>query len=604
MKDNGFDKRADRQLISMVWRFARPHRRLLLLAVLLLPVMTALQQIQPYLFKVAIDGPIHRQMSSGFPVARENILSLLAIAGVFLGTLIFSFALEYLLTYLMEMAGQRVVYDMRMGMFKHLQRLNLAFYERNPVGRLMTRVTNDLEGIGEFFTAGLVGLVADLFKLVGILVAMCLLSWKLTLLTFAVVPPLLFVAMFFRLRLRRAHLAVRKQMARINTYLAEALNGVETVKLFNRGDRNNEEFDELNRGYMKANLRAIFYDSNLYGIVELISTAAIAIFIYASAMSLGKGLITLGTVVAFVEYIKRFFIPIRDIGMKYSIIQNAFASADRIHQLLSEKSFTPQAAEPVQAGKLEGRIEFRNVTFGYKPDEPVLKNVSFSLEPGEILAVVGATGAGKSTLLKLINRFYDVWEGRILVDGMDIRAYDVGSLRRCIGQVLQDVVLFSGSVAENVRLDQGLSQERIEQACRQAQAREFIERLPEGYGTPIKERGVNISYGERQLLAFARILAKDPEVFLFDEATSNIDSQTEVLIQKALEELLHNRTSLIVAHRLSTVTIADRILVMHKGEVAETGTHEALLAGDGLYASLYRLQFKEISGPPCTPEPC
>ncbi len=596
MKTNGFDRKADKKLIDMVRSFARPHRRLLLLAVLLLPVMTAVQQLQPYLFKVAIDGPIQSQLSSGFPVDQGNMLSLLAIVGVFLFTLIFVFAFEYLLTYLMEVAGQRVVYDMRMRMFEHTQKLNLAFYERNPVGRLMTRVTNDLEGIGEFFTAGLVGLIADVFKLVGILVAMCLLSWKLTLLSFAVVPPLLFVAMFFRVRLRRAHLAVRKQMARINTYLAEALNGVETIKLFNRGDRNREEFDKLNRGYMKANLRAIFYDSNLYGIVELISTAAIAMFIYASAMSIEKGLITLGTVVAFVEYIKRFFIPIRDIGMKYSIIQSAFASADRIHQLLSEESFIPEAAEPVRVEKLQGRIEFRNVTFGYKKDEPILKNVSFTMEPGEILALVGATGAGKSTILKLINRFYDVWEGRILVDGMDIRTYDVAGLRRCIGQVLQDVVLFSGSVEENVRLDRDLPPEVVEQVCRQAQAHRFIERLPEGYLTPIKERGVNISYGERQLLAFARILGKDPEVFLFDEASSNIDSQTEELIQKALETILQNRTSLIVAHRLSTVSIADRILVMHKGEVAEEGTHEALLEKGGLYARLYRLQFKEISG--------
>jgi len=596
MKNNGFDKKADKKLIDMVRRFAHPHRRLLLLSVLLLPVMTAVEQIQPYLFKVAIDGPIHRQMSAGLPVNRENILNLLAIAGLFLFTLIFAFALEYLLTYLMEVAGQRVVYDMRMRMFEHTQKLNLAFYERNPVGRLMTRVTNDLEGIGEFFTAGLVGLIADLFKLVGILVAMCLLSWKLTLLSFAVVPPLLFVAMIFRVRLRGAHLAVRKQMARINTYLAEALNGVETIKLFNRGARNSEEFDRLNRGYMKANLRAIFYDSNLFGIVELISSAAIAMFIYASAMSIEKGLITLGTVVAFVEYIKRFFIPIRDIGMKYSIIQSAFASADRIHQLLSEESFTPEAAEPVRVEKLRGRIEFQNVTFGYKTGEPILKNVSFSLEPGEILALVGATGAGKSTVLKLINRFYDVWEGRILIDGLDMRAYEVAALRRCIGQVLQDVVLFSGSVEENVRLDRDLPREVVEQVCRQAQAHRFIEKLPQGYRTPIKERGVNISYGERQLLAFARILAKDPEVFLFDEATSNIDSQTEELIQKALETLLRNRTSLIVAHRLSTVSIADRILVMHKGEVAEVGTHESLLEKGGLYARLYRLQFKEIAG--------
>lgn len=585
----------DRQLIRMVWRFAKPHRRLIVLAVVLLPAITAVQQVQPYLFKLAIDGPIQRQFAAGLPVAPDTLLDLVKLASYFLFTLVFVFGLEYLLTYLMEMAGQRVVYDMRMSMFEHLNRLELAFYERNPVGRLMTRVTNDLEGIGEFFTAGLVSLISDLFKLAGILVAMCLLSVKLTLLTFAVAPPLLLVAMLFRVRLRRTHLEVRKQIAGINAYLAEGLNGVETVKLFNRADRNNEEFERLNRGYMKANLRAIFYDSNLFAMVELISTAAVALFIYASAMSLGRGLITLGTVVAFVEYIKRFFIPIRDIGMKYSIIQSAFASADRIHQLLSEESFIPEPANPVQADGLQGSIEFRNVTFGYKPDEPILKNVSFRLEAGERMAVVGATGAGKSTILKLINRFYDVQAGRILVDGVDVREYDLRSLRSRVGQVLQDVVLFSGTVAENIRLDRDLPAERLEEVARHAQAAGFIGRLPAGHDTQIRERGANISFGERQLLAFARVLAKDPRVFLFDEATSNIDSRTESLIQRALEQVLQDRTSIIVAHRLSTVAIADRILVLHRGEVAEMGTHASLLARDGLYARLHRLQFQPAS---------
>ena len=601
MRGNGLDRTieehppADRRLISMVARFARPHWRLLLGAVLLLPLMTAAQQVQPYLFKVAIDGPIARQLELGLPVVSATIVGLLKLAGVFLATLIFVFVLEYLLTYLMESVGQRVVYDMRMSMFQHLQRLDLAFYERNPVGRLMTRVTNDLEGINEFFSAGLVSLIADLFKLVAILIAMCLLSVKLTLWTFAVAPPLVLVAGFFRVRLRRVFLSIRKRIARINTYLAESLSGVETVKLFNRAGRNDDEFEALNRDYMKANLRSIFFDSSLYAVIELISTVAIAVFIYASAMSIEKGAITLGTVVAFVEYIKRFFIPIRDIGMKYSIIQSAFASADRIDQLLSEESFITETPEPIVAHKLRGEIEFRDVTFGYKPDEPVLKNVSFCLKPGETLAVVGATGSGKSTILKLLNRFYDVWEGRILIDGVDIRAYEVRSIRRRIGQVLQDVVLFSGNVVDNIRLDRDLPQERIDEVCRQAQVHRIVEKLADGYQTEIKERGANVSYGERQLLAFARVLAKDPEIFLFDEATSNIDSQTEVLIQEALEQVLKNRTSLIIAHRLSTVSIANRILVLHKGQVAESGTHETLIAEQGLYARLYRLQFKDAA---------
>jgi ATP-binding cassette subfamily B protein len=601
MRGNGADRPieehrpADRRLIAMVARFARPHWRLILGAVALLPLITAAQQVQPYLFKLAIDGPIDRQLGLGLPIARKTVLDLAYLAGAYLGTIVFAFLFEYVLTYLMESVGQRVVYDMRMTMFRHLQGLDLAFYERNPVGRLMTRVTNDLEGISEFFSAGLVSLIADLFKLVGILVVMFLLSVKLTLWTFAVAPPLLLLAGYFRVQLRRVFLDIRKRIARINTYLAESLSGVETVKLFNRARRNDQEFDALNRDYMKSNLRSIFFDSSLYAVIEMISTVAIAVFVYASAMSIEKGAITLGTVVAFIEYIKRFFIPIRDIGMKYSIIQSAFASADRIDQLLSEKGSIVETPEAIVPRRLRGEIEFCDVTFGYKPDEPVLKNVSFRLKPGETLAVVGATGAGKSTLLKLINRFYDVWEGSILIDGVDIRAYEVRSLRRRIGQVLQDVVLFSGDIEENIRLDRELPPERIEEVCRQAQLHRVVERLPRGTRTRIRERGANISHGERQLVAFARVLAKDPEIFLFDEATSNIDSQTEALIQEALEAVLKNRTSLIIAHRLSTVTIADRILVMHKGRIAESGTHESLLAEEGLYARLYRLQFKDAA---------
>jgi len=582
-----------RGIWPFVLRFALPHRRLLLLAVLLLPAITAAQQLQPYLFKLAIDGPIRDQAAAGLPVRAETVLGLLRLSALYLATLVTAFGLEYLLTYLMELAGQRVVYDMRMSMFTHVQRLDLAFFERNAVGTLLTRVTNDLEGISEFFSAGLISLIGDLFQLAGILTAMCLLSWKLTLLTFTVAPPLLLVAFLFRVRLRRVYLEIRKRIARINATLSETINGVDTVKVFTRAERNDAEFEALNRAYMRANLRAIFYDASLYAIVEMISAVAIGIFVYSSGMSITRGAITLGTVVAFVEYIKRFFVPIRDIGMKYSIVQSAYASADRIQGLLMERSRLARPEHPVPLVRPGGRVEFRHVTFGYRQGEPVLRDVSFVLEPGRSLAVVGATGAGKSTLLKLINRFYDPWEGAVLLDGVDVRRYELRALRQRIGQVLQDVILFAGTVADNIRLDRDLPPERVEEVARQAQVHALVERLPEGYETPIRERGANISHGERQLIAFARVLAKDPEVFLFDEATSNIDSETEARIQRALALLLRDRTSLIVAHRLSTVTAADGILVMHKGEVAEAGDHDTLMRLDGIYAKLYRLQFSD-----------
>jgi len=581
---------------SRIWpfvlRFALPHRRLLLLAVLLLPVIAAAQQLQPYLFKLAIDGPIADQALAGLVIRKETVFGLLKLSTFFLGTLVTAFGLEYLLTYLMELAGQRVVFDMRMTMFRHIQGLDPAFFERNAVGTLLTRVTNDLEGVSEFFSAGLISLIGDLFKLVTILGAMSLLSWKLTLLTFTVAPPLVLLAGFFRVRFRRVYLDIRKRIARINAYLSETISGVETVKGFTRAERNEEEFESLNRAYMKDNFRAIGYDASLYAVVELVSTVAIAVFVYASAMSVSQGAITLGTVVAFVEYIKRFFIPIRDMGMKYSIVQSAFASADRIHGLLGERSALAQRIAPAPVEKRGGKIEFRNVTFGYRKGDPILRNISFVLEAGRSLAIVGATGAGKSTILKLINRFHDVWEGEVRVDGTDVRDYDLRDLRQRIGLVLQDVVLFSGTVADNIRLDRDLTQDRIQEVARQAQVHPLVERLPLGYRTPVRERGANLSHGERQLVAFARVLAKDPEVFLFDEATSNIDSGTEALIQKALGEILRDRTSLVVAHRLSTIRAADAILVLHKGEAAEWGDHETLMRRNGIYARLYRLQFQ------------
>ncbi|MDD4336059.1 MAG: ABC transporter ATP-binding protein [Firmicutes bacterium] len=533
---------------------------------------------------------------------RENIaifrkqdvaaVSNLAIIVLLVGAV--AFLLNYGQTVLLHKLGQRIVYGIRQEVFTHLQNLDVAFFDKNPVGRLVTRVTNDTETLNEMYTSVIVNLFKDVFMLVGIVVVMFRLNTQLAMLSLATLPLIIVSTIVFRTRARQAYRRLRTTLARINATLAENISGMKVVQIFNRQRKNYDQVVEVNREYYQAGIGQRMVYAIFRPIIERISTGALALIVWHGGRNVIAGTMQFGMVYAFINYIGMFFRPINDLTEKYNIMQSAMASSERLSQLMNTRAVVADTENPVSVDRLNGRIEFKNVWFAYNETNWVLKDINFTIEPGEVVAFVGATGAGKTSITSLINRLYDIQKGQILIDGVDIRNYKVDDLRRNIAAVLQDVFLFTGDMKSNIRLNnEEISDERIKEVARYVNADHFISRLPKGYDEPVTERGSTLSAGQRQLLAFARALAFDPSILVLDEATANIDTETELLIQDALPKLIAGRTTIVVAHRLSTIQHADKIIVIHKGRIREVGTHQELLSQRGLYYDLYRLQYKD-----------
>jgi ABC-type multidrug transport system fused ATPase/permease subunit len=524
---------------------------------------------------------------------RADFRGIGAVSALFMFILILSFGFNFFHVYAMEYTGQMVMHDVRTQVFSHIQRLSLSFFDRTPVGRLVTRVTNDVQNLHEMLTTVFIHLFKDIFLLVGIIVLLLKINWQLALVCFSLVPLIFSVTLYFSRKARDAFRSVRFTIAKINAALQENFSGIKVVQIFSRERENYRKFEGLNHENYLANIRQIVIFAFFVPIVEIVGTIAIALLIWYGGGKVISNTLSLGTLVAFLSYLRMFFQPIRDISEKYNMMQSAMASTERIFDVLDTRKMIPVSPAPRSLTGMRGEIEFRNITFSYTGDEVVLRNISFSVGEGETVAIVGATGAGKTSIISLLERFYDPQEGHIFIDGVDIRELDISFLRSQIGLVLQDVFLFAGDIRSNIRLgNEDLSHQEIERITRYVNADRFIQKFPKGLEEEVKEGGTTLSAGERQLLAFARALAISPRILILDEATSNVDTETERLIQDALKKLMERRTSIIIAHRLSTIQRADRIIVMHKGGVREVGTHAQLISQKGVYYKLYQLQYK------------
>jgi ATP-binding cassette, subfamily B, multidrug efflux pump len=576
-------KSYDRQLLLRLLAYLKPYKGAVAIAFLLIVAMAGLDLVGPYLTKVAIDRYISHHDASG----------LVRVASLYLLSLVLAFAVRFGQVYVMQMTGQRVMLDLRRRIFGQLQALHVGFFDRNPVGRLMTRVTTDVDAINELFTSGVVTVFGDLFTLFGIMGVMAAMNFKLALVTFSVLPFFFLVTNWFRRGSRQSFREVRRYVARMNAFLQENLTGMSVVQLFRREERNFSSFSDINRQHADANVTQIFYYAVFYPAIELLAAVAVALILIYGGGSVLAGTLTLGALVAFVQYSERFWRPISDLSEKFNILQAAMASSERVFTLLDTEPLVTAPPAPVRLGEVRGRVAFEKVSFAYKDADYVLSEVDFTVEPGRRVALVGATGAGKTSVISLLARFYDAQQGRVTLDGVDVRDLDPAQLRSSLALVLQDVHLFSGTIASNIRLGTPIPDGRVREAARAVHAHRFIEALPEGYDTEVRERGATLSVGQKQLLSFARALAHDPRVLILDEATSSVDTETEALIQDALEVLLRDRTAIVIAHRLSTIQNVDEILVMHKGRIRERGRHQELLAQRGLYWRLYQLQYKD-----------
>jgi len=618
-------KAYDSRLMKRLLRYLRPYRWQVIVALIAIILKAGADVLGPYLTKVAIDKYLANRTESHSLLDRflssQPLVGIAQISAIYIGLLLISFLLEFTQTYIMQWVGQKVMFDLRAQIFRHLQRLHVSFFDRNPVGRLVTRVTSDVDALNEMFTAGVVSIFEDIFVLLGILGIMLNMSWRLALITFAVLPIIFYATTLFRKAVRESYRRIRIAIAKINSYLQEHVTGIVVLQLFNREQKSYERFEKINRTHMDAFKDAILAHAIYYPVVEVLSAIAIACVVWFGGNQVIRNAVSLGVLVAFMQYAQRFFRPIQDLSEKYNILQSAMASSERIFKLLDTQAEIVSPAVP-QVPEGPGRIEFDHVWFAYrtlaqaaeeaarkgeklKPaaattvhaDDDfdwVLRDVSFTIDPGDTVAFVGHTGAGKTTIISLLLRFYDVQQGAVRIDGVDVREMNLQELRRRCGVVLQDPFLFSGTIANNIQLGSAhVTREAVEKAAEEVNAADFIRSLPEGFDSLLQERGNTLSTGQKQLVSFARALAHDPRILILDEATSSVDTETEFRVRDALTRLVEGRTALIIAHRLSTIQRADKIIVMHKGKVREAGTHQQLLASKGVYWKLYQLQYKD-----------
>ena len=583
-QDEILGKAYDSSLMKRLIKYLSPYKWHVLLAIILSIGVSMLEAVRPYFTKIAVDENIKNGDAKG----------LLSTMVFFFGVMIFRSIIQFYNAYLTQWIGQKTIFDLRMEVYRHLQKLSIKFFDSNPIGRLITRVTNDVEVLNEMFSSGIVMVFSDVFLIVGIVWFMFNMSWELTLVSLSVLPILFYGTFLFRKKARDAYREVRLQIAKINTFMQEHISGMIVDQIFGREKKSHQKFSEHNANHREANVRSIYYYAIFYPAVDLIYAVSVGLIVWYGGLNVYSSSITIGTVMAFLQFIEMFWRPIRDLSEKYNIMQSAMASSERIFTLLDDKTFIEEYENPVKTSNIKGEIEFKNVWFAYTGNNYVLKNVNFKIDSGKTFAFVGHTGAGKTTIINLLLRFYEIEKGEILLDGINIKNYSQKDLREYFGIVFQDVFLFSGTITSNITLGlDSISNEKVINSAKFIGIDDFVNQLPNKYFEEVKERGATLSVGQKQLISFARALAFNPKILILDEATSSVDTHSEIMIQNAIDKLLDNRTSIVIAHRLSTIKKSDKIIVMHKGEIREIGSHAELLKVNGIYTKLYQLQFKD-----------